>query len=207
MTTSHNGNDYERLKEELRRLKRRGAPWYFESALHQRLHGGRKGRPRLRPISTTPVIVVAVITLCILALACYVFFVRTNLFPSSSLTRPAVSPDTLRRVGVSAPGAGTPRESHPRAGENPRPAPLTAPQFRRTADTALERVPEPVRDDTVGRPVRTFERADTAAGSVPPPAVHADTIARRSAVSAARRDTSSRAPDTTGHPSTVRPPR
>jgi len=49
MSTAHNGNDYERLKQELRRLKRRGAPWYFESALHQRLHGGGRRRPRLHP--------------------------------------------------------------------------------------------------------------------------------------------------------------
>ncbi|HEX7574646.1 MAG TPA: hypothetical protein VF514_16285 [Bacteroidota bacterium] len=87
MSKGHGGNDYERLKEELRGLKRRGAPWYFESALHQRLHGGRKRRPRLRPISIFPVLVVVFCTLCILALAVYVVLVHTNLlFP---LTHPA----------------------------------------------------------------------------------------------------------------------
>ena len=79
MSKSFEGNDDERLKEELRRLKRRRAPWYFESALHQRLHGGRRRRPRLRPISILPVLVVAFCTLCILALALYVVLVHTNL--------------------------------------------------------------------------------------------------------------------------------
>ena len=97
MSTAHNGNDYERLKQELRRLKRRGAPWYFESALHQRLHGGGRRRPRLRPISTTPVLVVAFVTLCLLGLAVYAVMVRTNLFvpgPHPAVTAPA---DTLSR--------------------------------------------------------------------------------------------------------------
>lgn len=98
MSKSHEGNDYERLKEELRRLKRRGAPWYFESALHQRLHGGRRRRPRLRPVSIIPVLVVAFCTLCILALALYVVLVHTNLlFPGSHPGTPA-SRDTLSRV-------------------------------------------------------------------------------------------------------------
>jgi hypothetical protein len=84
MSKSFEGTDDERLKEELRRLKRRGAPWYFESALHQRLHGGRRRRPRLRPISILPVLVVAFCTLCILALAVYVVLVHTNLmFPGT----------------------------------------------------------------------------------------------------------------------------
>ena len=98
MSKAHNGTDYERLKEELRRLKRRGAPWYFESALHQRLHGGRRRRPRLRPISIFPVLVVAFCTLCILALALYVLLVHTNLFfPGSHPGRPA-PPDTLSHI-------------------------------------------------------------------------------------------------------------
>ena len=87
MSKVHEGNDYERLKEELRRLKRRGAPWYFESALHQRLHGGRRRRRRLRPISILPVLVVAFCTLFILALAVYVVLVHTNLlFPGTHPT-------------------------------------------------------------------------------------------------------------------------
>jgi hypothetical protein len=97
MSKAHDGNDYERLKEELRRLKRRGAPWYFESALHQRLHGGGRRRARLRPISIVPVLVLAFSTLCILALAVYVVLVHTNLlFPGKHKETPA-SRDTLSR--------------------------------------------------------------------------------------------------------------
>ena len=204
MTTSHNGNDDERLKEELRRLKRRGAPWYFESALHQRLHGSRKGRRRLRPIAFTPVLVVAFITLCILALAAYVVFVRTNLFPSGG--KAPVPADTLTHVPGAAPPGPPLRESRPREVETPRPAPRTAPAERQTADTSLERVPERVRDDTLGRPVHTLEHADTALRIVTPPVQRADTISRRSAPATVRRDTSARVPDTTGHPPPVRPP-
>jgi len=81
MDTTHGGNDYERLKEELRRLKRRSAPWYLESMLHQRLHGGKRlrRRGRLRPIGIWPVIVLAVLVLLILALAVYIVMVHTNI--------------------------------------------------------------------------------------------------------------------------------
>jgi hypothetical protein len=103
MSKAHDENDYERLKEELRRLKRRGAPWYFESALHQRLHGGRRRRPRLRPISVFPALVVVFCTLCILALALYVLLVHTNLFfPGSHPPGPAPR-DTLSHL---LPGSG-----------------------------------------------------------------------------------------------------
>lgn len=98
MNTSHNGNDYERLKEELRTLKRRGAPWYFESALHQRLHGGTRRRPRRRPIAIFPVLAVTFVTLCILGLAAYVVLLRTNLaFPGPHAEGPSAS-DSVSRV-------------------------------------------------------------------------------------------------------------
>jgi hypothetical protein len=98
MSKAHNGNEYERLKEELRRLKRRGAPWYFESALHQRLHGGRRRRRRLRPISIFPVLIVVFVTLCILGLAVYVVLVHTNLLPPGSHPSGSASPDTVSRI-------------------------------------------------------------------------------------------------------------
>jgi len=72
-------NDFERLKEQLRLMKRRRAPWYFESALHQRIHGGKRGRRRLRPIGIGPVLLVAVIVLLLLALAAYIVMLHTNI--------------------------------------------------------------------------------------------------------------------------------
>lgn len=98
MSKAHNGNDYERLKEELRRLKRRGAPWYFESALHQRLHGGRRRRPRLRPVSVFPVLTVALLTLCISGLAVYVALMHTNLVFPGSHQGGSVPADTITGV-------------------------------------------------------------------------------------------------------------
>ena len=119
MSKAHNGNDYERLKEELRRLKRRGAPWYFESALHQRLHGGRRRR-RLRPISVFPVLTVALLTLCISGVAVYVALMHTNLVLPGSHQGGPVPADTIAGVppGESLPsppargsaaGKGSPR--------------------------------------------------------------------------------------------------
>jgi len=92
-----NGSEYERLKEELRRLKRQGAPWYFESALHQRLHGGDRRRRRLRPISIGPVLVVAVVTLAVLGFALYAVLMHSNLFPEGA--KPALPADTLSVAG------------------------------------------------------------------------------------------------------------
>jgi hypothetical protein len=80
MTTHKNPSEYERLKQELRRLKRTGAPWYFESELHQRLHGGQSRRTRLRPLSPAPAFLVSLIALGSLSVAAYVLFVNTDLF-------------------------------------------------------------------------------------------------------------------------------
>lgn len=112
MSTSHNGNDYERLKEELRGLKRRGAPWYFESALHQRLHGGARRRPRRRPIAVFPVLAVAVVTLCILGLSVYIVMIRTNMvFPARPVEGPPAAADSVLR-------AASGDAAHPRQAKN-----------------------------------------------------------------------------------------
>ena len=79
MDTPHGGRDFERLKDELHALKRRSAPWYFESALHQRIHGGKRRRRRLQPIGIGPVLVLAVIVLLLLALAAYIVMLHTNI--------------------------------------------------------------------------------------------------------------------------------
>jgi hypothetical protein len=171
MSTSHNGNDYERLKEELRRLKRRGAPWYFESALHQRLHGGRRRRPRLRPISVFPVLIVAFLTLCILGIAVYMVLVHTNLLlPRPHQTGPPAA-DTLSRALPVDSLLSPPRVSGPVKG-SPRAVPRPVPQDRSPADTVPEQQPE-------GRPVT----GDTA-------------VARRDSAAVPRSDSSSHGVDT-----------
>jgi len=175
MGTSHSGNDYERLKEELRRMKRRGAPWYFESALHQRLHGGSGRRPRLRPISIVPVLGIAVLTLSILGVAVYVVLLHTNLVtvPGAGVRGPAA--DTLSRVSMAdtvhtAPAGGA---AH---GRVPAPVPVRTP------------VPEPVPADTQRAPQQES------------PHEGRDTSGARSDTAGARSDSASRTTDTSASP-------
>ena|GEM_PF-5202355 len=155
-------------------MKRQGAPWYFESALHQRLHGGKRRRRRLGPISIGPVLVVAVVTLAVLGFALYTVLVRSNLFPGGA-PPPVLAPDTLSVAGRpdSALTAPLRTTDHPRVtprSELPPPRPAAS-----IPDTLL------VHPDTVALPA-----ADS---SVSPP----DT-----AVS--RKDTVSHGADTTGRP-------
>jgi hypothetical protein len=173
MSTSHNGNDYERLKDELRRLKRRGAPWYFESALHQRLHGGKRSRPRRRPISILPVLAVACVTLCILGLAVYAVFVHTNLFVPG--THQAAPGDSVARTLP----ADTPREAPP---VNPGP-PKTAPRVPGRVSR-----PDTLRPDTSAEP------------PVESRSVSRDTAVVPSDTSGRQIDTSSHGVDSTARP-------
>ncbi len=189
MTTSHNGNGDERIKEELRRLKRRGAPWYFESALHQRLHGGRKRRPHLRPIPFTPVLAVAVVTLCLLALASYAVLMHTNLFsgpgrpaPADSVAHPAEPPEPAAPAAAAGKGKAEPR-------------PPVRLRPSGTADTSSDRTPDrkSVRDDSTG--VRTAHR----------PARIDSALVRRDSAGAPR-DSSAHRIDTSGRAPVSRPP-
>ena len=167
MGSSHNGNDYERLKEELRRLKRRGAPWYFESELHQRLHGRPKRRPRLRPISFSPVLALAFLTLCILGIALYAVFMHTNI--RFGVTPPAAPADTSARPSVPDTVTAHSAPAQP-AGRRPLPAAeRTAPPGRPHPESLTERPPRiqhaasdtgNVKRDTSG------VRRDTSSGAV-----------------------------------------
>jgi hypothetical protein len=177
MSKAHNGNDYERLKEELRRLKRRSAPWYFESALHQRLHGGPGRRHRLRPISFLPVLVVAVITLCILGLAVYVLFVHTNLILPGSHREGSPPPDSVSHVVPGDSLNGPPGRISPSVKGSPR---------------AASRAPAPVRSDTL--PARPPD--DRAAGG--------DTAIVRGDTAVSHTDSSSHGLDTAVSPGAER---
>ncbi len=173
MGKSSNGSEYERLKEELHRMKRQGAPWYFESALHQRLHGGRRRRRRLRPISIGPVLVVAVVTLAVLGFALYAVLVHSNLFPGgTSRSLPAdtlsasVRPDSMRT-------------------EPPRPA--AHPRETPRAEARTPRAPGAATDSLPAHPVRAVFPG-------------ADSVLAQPDTSVPRKDTVSHGADTTGRP-------
>jgi hypothetical protein len=80
MTNPGGKGEYDRLKAELRRLKRAQAPWYFESSLHQRLHGGRRQRVRHAPFRFGLAITISFFSMAVVALAVYMVFLNSTLF-------------------------------------------------------------------------------------------------------------------------------
>jgi hypothetical protein len=80
MTNPGSKSEFDRLKAELQRLKRAQAPWYFESSLHQRLHGGRRPRVRHAPFRFGSAITISFFSLAVIALAVYVVFLNSTLF-------------------------------------------------------------------------------------------------------------------------------
>lgn len=72
--------DHDRVKLELRRLKRSNAPWYFESALHQRLHGDRAAGIRLKPYRMPVGVSLSLGVMALLGIGAYFLMVNTDLF-------------------------------------------------------------------------------------------------------------------------------
>jgi len=102
MNTRHDKGEFDRLRDELRRLKRKGAPWYFESELHRRLHGGHAGGARLRAFPLTTAYVLTFVVLASLSVAGYLMMLQSGLFAPSPGAEgeivPAASADTLAQV-------------------------------------------------------------------------------------------------------------
>jgi hypothetical protein len=117
-------NEHERLKLELRRLKRSNAPWYFESALHQRLHGGRPPRVRHSPYRVPVAVSLSLGVMALLALGSYFLLVNTDLFSRLPEVDQPKSADTVQAgreaavppisVETRAPASGA-RETLPQA--------------------------------------------------------------------------------------------
>ena len=80
MNTHHDKGEFDRLKDELRRLKRAGAPWYFESELHRRLHGTGHRHRRLRAFPGSTAFVITLVAVGCLAGAAYLMMVQAGLF-------------------------------------------------------------------------------------------------------------------------------
>ncbi len=120
MTTHHTKGEFDHLKEELKRLKRAGAPWYFESELHRRLHGGHAHRQRLAAFPLNKAYVITFVALASLAAAGYMMMMHAGLFsprpgieagnvaaaPSDTLRAPSPGPAVARSAETSGRTSG-----------------------------------------------------------------------------------------------------
>lgn len=165
-------DEHERLKLELRRLKRSNAPWYFESALHQRLHG--EGSSRLPPYRMPVAISISLGVMALLAVGSYFLLAHTDLFSrlpagpdggknhpagmDSVLTRPReAAPETGLRPSAGLPGRGpaaSGRDSLARRSSTSIPSSAESPRIegRARRDTAkAEETASPSRRDSIRR--------------------------------------------------------
>jgi hypothetical protein len=107
MTAMENKEDrpeHEKVKLELRRLKRSNAPWYFESALHQRLHGDRTAGVRLTPYRMPVAVSLSLGVMALLGIGTYLLMVNTSLFtrlPAGGNGSGSISPTADSAVVVS----------------------------------------------------------------------------------------------------------
>ena len=99
MNAHHDKGEFDHLKAELRRLKRAGAPWYFESELHRRLHGEHAHRPRLSAFPLNKAYVLTFVALASLAAAGYMMMMHAGFFAprqsDESSKVAAASPDSI----------------------------------------------------------------------------------------------------------------
>jgi hypothetical protein len=92
--TVHEQNRYQRLKEELRRLRRPAAPWYLESELHRRLHSPHK---RISYVGVAPILIIAT-TLVTLSIAVYVTLINPLLLPREVPATPSATVVPVQRA-------------------------------------------------------------------------------------------------------------
>lgn len=207
-------SEHERLKQELRRLKRSNAPWYFESALHQRLHGGRPSRAGLSPYRIPAVVSLSLGVTVLLAVGSYFLLVNTDLFtrlPGNDQADPK-SVDTVRsgeeRIPAVVPAVtltpgGTPSPAVLRGTPVPIP-PEPSPSAGR-GDMTVEVAADSVRRDTMkvrpagGTPGGDSARRDTMkvrpAGGIPGgDSTRRDTVKVRPGAGTPGRDSTRREP-------------
>jgi hypothetical protein len=114
MRTHHDRGEFDRLKDELRRLKRTGAPWYFESELHRRLHATGRRRARLSAFPGSTAFAITLVAIGCLAAAGYLMMVQAGLFsPRVQETAPPAHSAVADSVASPPPAAtvARPRET------------------------------------------------------------------------------------------------
>ncbi|MEW6509351.1 MAG: hypothetical protein AB1428_00180 [Bacteroidota bacterium] len=167
MKTGREEGEYDRLKAELRRLKRAGAPWYFESELHRRLHGIDHRRARLRPFPIAPAFGFSLITLGVIGIGAYLAFLtiqssQPSSTDSTGMSTPGVLPSDssmLRTVAPPTAAAPASRASRAQRVESQAHAPAMSDSVRSTVEPA-PLVPQP------GAADEAESARDTTGGSV-----------------------------------------
>jgi hypothetical protein len=152
MTTSHEQNKYQALKDELRRMRRPSAPWYLESDLHRRLHSPHKRTPY---VGVGPILIIAT-TFVTLSIAVYVTLINPMLGTQRGTTHPAVadsSSTALTRIaGPDSSRAAVPALIQPR---------------QKLQDAMSGRTPARVPDSLQNRTARRGAVRAVAADSIP----------------------------------------
>lgn len=145
MSTHHEKGEFDHLKEELRRLKRTGAPWYFESELHRRLHGMHTRRFRLAAFPLNKAYVITFVALASLAAAGYMMMVHAGLFaprPGAEAGNVAAAPpDTLFQSSPRTPPARSTAPPRQTAAEATTPVPLQSRTGKAAADSPTDAIP------------------------------------------------------------------
>jgi hypothetical protein len=156
MASLHEQRRYEALKQELRRLRRPVAPWYFESELHRRLHVPHR---RVPYVGVAPILIIAS-TIVTLSIAVYVTLVNPMLMtqhgsPAPAATAvPVASPDSQPTPAVAARSS----DSAPAAVRLPRQKMVEAPAGRNAAAGG---------DSLRNRPPRTAAVRSVVTDSIP----------------------------------------
>jgi hypothetical protein len=221
--TQNNGRDEERLKEELRSLRKVQAPWYFESRLQQSLRAGVEPRSWVtRPV---PAVALSLLGIALVGVVGYYVYVNSEVASPPVLkeesrkqpevSQPSVAPSTVSQhqeaAPVVVPGNAGDRQQGPSDQQEQRPAlqqrfetetrpreSVTAKPFEMPSPPAQERMPVMSLDTTSKRQGSMTSKApDTAVRQplvVPEVRVSGVTALRDSVKSV---DTSSTRKDTT----------
>jgi len=123
MTTSHEDQRYQALKNELRRLRRPSAPWYREGELHRRLHHTSRRAPF---IGVAPILMIAA-TFVTISIAAYVLVINPVFLTQQPLSSPDATVAPAQQPSPEPRTAGMAADSVHGAtdGRRPRVAPLT----------------------------------------------------------------------------------